>query len=110
MPSENVARLCEVTSTASRVLPIPPGPTSVNKRQDGSSSSAPISSISCDRPIKGVGVSAKLCILAILVLSYQIRLSTVQRSRPPMETGMSTNKGGLGLHPAATLSFDLLHP
>src|SRR5215467_11961783 len=68
-PLGNESRLYEATSTASRVLPIPPGPTSVNKRQDGSSSSAPISSISCDQPIKGVGVSAKCCIPAILVLS-----------------------------------------
>jgi TIR domain len=39
---------------------------------------------------------------------YQIRLSTVQRSRPPMETGRSTNEGGLGLHPTATLNLNLL--
>src|SRR5690348_2356619 len=63
------ALLREATSSASRVLPIPPGPTSVKRRQPGSSSSALISFISCDLPIKGVGVNVNRCILVILVLS-----------------------------------------
>src|SRR5579885_3074825 len=69
-PSGNASRLREATSIASRVLPMPPGPTSVNKRQDGLSSSAPSSSISRDRPRKRVVVCAKSCILALLDLLY----------------------------------------
>src|ERR1051326_2753901 len=78
-PSGNASHLSDAISTASRVLPMPPGPTNVNKRQEGSSSSAPSSSSSCDLPRNGSAVSGKWCILALLVVSERsLHLSIIR--------------------------------
>src|SRR5438128_2062544 len=41
-------------------------------------------------------------------VSYQIRLSTVHKSGPPMEAGVGTNECGLCLQPATAFHLDLL--
>jgi hypothetical protein len=55
-------RTVSATRSASRVLPMPPGPTSVSRRQSGSPTSRPrISATSTSRPMKRVRGVGRLC-------------------------------------------------
>ena len=61
-PSGKPSSTCRATSSASRVLPHPPAPVSVNSRVDGSSRAS--SAISRWRPMKLVSGAGRLCVRA----------------------------------------------
>src|SRR5579859_1981659 len=76
---------------ASRVLPIPPGPTSVSKRQEGSASRSAISANSVVRPMKAVDWTGRLLVVTGVPL-----LITQRFRKVPLYISRTYNRRRLG--------------
>ena len=82
-PSAKSAWTARAASTASRVLPTPPGPVSVSSRTDPARSRSPTATMSCSRPIVRLGGTGNLRLLSALAVAGRGCASSV--SRPSLD-------------------------